>query len=86
MFLEEVADGVGGLGAVGEPLLGEVRVDPDHFGVACGIVDADLLDVLSVTRFSGIGGDDAVERCLLCAHSGESEFDHMCFSFCLSAE
>ena len=45
-----------------------------------------LLFVLSVAGFSGIGGDDAVERCFLCAHSGESEFDHMCFSFCLSAE
>ena len=43
------------------------------------IIVTDLFDVLTVTCFSAVHNDDAIERCFLCAHAGESEFNCHCF-------
>lgn len=81
MLFEEVADGIGGLCAVCEPLLGEVCVDADYLGIADGIIDADLLDVLSVACLSGIGGNDAVKGAFFAPILVSLSLT-ICFSFC----
>src|SRR5699024_1568382 len=79
-LLEQVPDGVGGLGAVGDPGLGLRCVDLDLGGLTHGIVGADLLDETAVAGEAAVGHHHTVERGLLGAHTAQSDLHcHNCF-------
>src|SRR5699024_6896141 len=67
---------VGGLGAVGQPLLGLVGVDLDDAGLLGGVVVADLLDEAAVAGKAAVGNNNAVEGGFLGAHTAQTDLDH----------
>src|SRR5699024_10284240 len=59
--LEQRGDGLRGLGALGEPVLGALAVDLDERGLLGRVVQTDLLDGPAVPLGTGVHDDDAVE-------------------------
>jgi len=57
-FLQQLTNGIGGLSAVGQPLLGLIGVDADNAGVLGGIVVADLLDETAVTSKTAVSDNN----------------------------
>ena len=58
--LQQVHDGLGGLGADAEPVLRTLGVDLDEAGLFLGVVLADGLDGTAVAAGASVGDDDAV--------------------------
>ena len=70
-LLQEVPDGVGGLGTLGQPRLdgGSVEV-----GLLRGrVVPAEVLQGKTVAALAGVDRDDAVERGPLATEAGETD-------------
>src|SRR6185503_2209216 len=78
--LQQLLDGLGGLGTLLEPGDGLVVVDVDHRRLLARLVGADDLDEPAVAGRTGIRGDHPVGGLLLLAHPHEAELDHVDFS------
>src|SRR6476659_7636737 len=65
--------GAGRLGAMGEPVLGALRVDHDRRGIGLRVVVPDRLDRPAVARRAAVGDDDAPDRVLSRPDSSEPD-------------
>jgi len=86
--VEQPQHAIGRLRALGEPSLGLLDVDHQAGRVVLGlqrIEGADPLDEAAVARHARVGDDDAIERPLLGAAAGETDFQGHGFPF-LTAE
>src|SRR5580658_10700479 len=61
-LLDKAGDGVAGLGAMADPILGALQVYLAIIALFHGLITADLLDKSSIPRTAGIGHDNAVIR------------------------
>ena len=79
----DLGDAVGGLGALGNPLvdLGDVEIDDRR--ITCGVVGADLLDDATIALLALVGDHDAIERGLVGTMTCQTD-DYQNFSFNLS--
>ena len=68
-------DGVGGLGALGDPGVNLLEVNLDGLGVGQGVVAAHLLDVTAIARHAAVGDDDAIVRTLLGTVTGQTNLN-----------
>ena len=57
-------------------MLGTLFIDLERGRLGDGIVVADRFDDAAIARRAALGGDDAVARSLLGAHTLESKSDH----------
>jgi hypothetical protein len=74
---EQVEHGLGGLGALGDPGLGLVRVDPHGLaGAGDGIHEPEHLEGAAGGNAVVLGHDDVVEGPLLGAVAGETDGKH----------
>ena len=73
--LDQLVDGVRGLGAHAEPVLDALGVDADERGLLHRVVDADLLDDTAIALLAGVEDDDPVEGGELLAHALEANLD-----------
>src|SRR5262245_35942587 len=71
--LQQLADRLARHGAVLDPVVQTLLVDPELDRIAKRIVDAQLLDEAAVARAAAVGGDNAVEGDLLAASAGQSD-------------
>lgn len=69
-------DGVGRLGAVIEPVLGPLGVDPQRIGIGFRVVDPDLLDKAAIARPTNVGGNDPIAWLSLSSHTPQSQLNH----------
>ena len=68
-------DGVGRLGALGDPGVDLLEVQLDGLRVGQRVVAADQLDVATVAGHTAVSDDDAVERTLLGTVTGQTNLD-----------
>src|SRR3954447_16043091 len=73
--LEQLAHGVGRLGAAVEPVAHALLVNLDRRRLRLRVVAADRLDEAAVAGRAAVGDDDAPHGILLPAHAGESHAD-----------
>src|SRR6185436_10448043 len=73
--LQQLAHGLARHRAVLDPVLQALLVDAELDRVAQRVVDAQLLDEAAVARAAPVRRNDAVERNLLAACAGQSDFD-----------
>ncbi len=76
--VEETLDAIGRLRALGDPALHLVHVELEALGIVLRqqrIEEAETLDEAAVTRRAVVGGDDVIDRALLGAGAGHSEYD-----------
>src|SRR5699024_10258189 len=74
-LLQQNADGIGGLSAVGDPGFRLLAVDLHDDRVLRRIVVTDLLNKAAVTGEAGIRNHDTIERSFLGAHAAQSDFN-----------
>ena len=75
MDLHQGPDGIGGLRAAGQPLLGLLHIHLKLRGVLGGVVGAYLLDKAAIPGVAGIGHHNAVKGSFLGAHAAQSDLD-----------
>ena len=73
--LQQLQDGLGGLGADAEPVLGPLRVDLDEARLFLRVVPADDLDGAAVAAGARVGDGDAVLGIADLAKPGELDLD-----------
>ena len=73
--LDQLVDGIGGLGAHTEPVLDTLGVDADERGLLHRVVDTDLLDDTTIALLAGVEDDDPVEGGKLLTHALEANLD-----------
>src|SRR5699024_11345917 len=73
--LEQLLDGLGGLGAHAQPVLGTLGVDLDEARVLLGAVQSDVLDSTTVTTGAGVRDHDPVLRVAEVGAAGERDRD-----------
>ena len=72
---EQAGDGVGRLGALGEPGLGLVGVDLELDRLGARVVVAERLDATAVAGAAAVGDDDTIGRLLRRADAREPDAD-----------
>ena len=78
-LLEQHADRVGGLCAVGEPLLRLFGVDLNKGGLLRRVIGADFFNETAVAGKAAVSYDNAVERALLGAQTAQTNLNHGVF-------
>jgi len=74
---KERTDGVGGLGAEVEPVVGSRLVNLERTLTLTGSVLSDDLDELSVARALRVDDEDAIERRVFPPNAAESDLYHL---------